>query len=332
MIALRTPVRVPSNEVTHGFVALFIFLANVAIFISFADPVIQGYGDVVRGWNAFTALWGGTWDDRNQIELRLMMVGITLLELGILTALRLVEWRVALFYLVLPMAAYLATKIKPEFLFFPLALIRTDLRWRGEIIVLSAIIWLSLFLEENNGFVILFFRITLFVLRRWRPPLWIIVISIAGILAADASMDILARYFERLHAYSWTRNVVNPEYSILETIIVFLSSMVISINPQTDFIVGLPATILMFAVSLPKQPFRRSTIRGIIYSPEFRALLLTVLAFTSMTHAFQNARYYLFYVPVLRASGGARLYHAMLFASLPITYTMMVFYKFVLGL
>lgn len=313
--------------------ALSIFLINAAIFIAWFTPEIQGYGDAIRGWNQFNALWGGNeiWGPDNQISLRIFMTSITLAELFILSSLKLIKHEDLLLYLVLPMSAYLATKLKIEFIFFPFAIISTRLNWKTEIGVLAAILGLSLALNENNGFIIAFYRISLFTIRTVRPKAWAIILAAASILIIDYQMHVVARYVPALTAYEWTRNIVNPEYSILETFIVFSASMTLSINPQTDYFVGLPATAILLWIAIGRKLASFRKIIDIAKRPSIQALFLTVLFFTSLTHAFQNARYYMFYIPVLREISPRGTIKLVSIMSIPTTCIMLLFYYMVIG-
>ncbi|MFT4151727.1 MAG: hypothetical protein QM656_16120, partial [Paracoccaceae bacterium] len=76
----------------------------------------------------------------------------------------------------------------------------------------------------------------------------------------------------------------------------------------------------------------RSAWREWLRTPGFRAGFLTILTFTSITHAFQNARYYFFYLPMFTGIGGNRANSILLVVSVPITCIMTIFYKLILGM
>mgnify|MGYP000508543641 CR=1 FL=1 len=329
--ALRT-----SKPIDYTLLAgLVVFIVNSLFFILAYDPNIQGYEDAVRGWKQFNAILANgepAWGNWNQIELRSQMVLFTVCQLLLLHAFGLIERPTLITYLALPMAAYLATKVKVEFALFPLAIISLDIGWKREILVIAGIAILSQWLGENNGYVIVAFRVLYLAINTIRPTLVIILSAAAVIILADQNINLVARYIPQVAVYEWTREIVNPEYSIIETLIVFLSSMVLSINPSADFPVGLPFTLLILNLTFGKEMLRKRNLLRWVNTPGFQAGVLIVLLFTSITHAFQNARYYFFYLPLLSKIGGERLNLSLLFLSIPMTYIMTVYYKFYLGM
>ena len=315
--------------------ALCVFCLNAALFIAYYNPEIQGYGDAVRGWKQFNLIFGSgvnLWGPRNEQYLRFIMVIVTLLEVFALVMLGLVEKRVLVTYLALPMSAYLATKLKVEFLFFPFALISLRLPWHKELLTLLTLALMSMILNENNGIIFIVFRTLTWSFMRYPPRKWMIPVAIAVIILIDVNFHLVATVFPKLAVYSWTRDTVNPEYSILETLVVFSSSVVLSINPQTDFYIGLPATMIVLSLIFGKLMMRRRELARWSSAPAFLAGFFVLLLFTSLTHAFQNARYYFFYVQAFPAVGGRFANNVLLLSSLPVTVAMTIFYKLYLGI
>lgn len=315
-------------------IAVFVFVANAVFYIALFDPKIQGYVDAERGWrqfNHFLANGSNYWGPENQIELRVYMVLFTLLELLALSILGLIEKRVLITYLALPASAYLATKLKVEFAFFPLALISLNVPLKREVPIFLGIVLFSIWIGENNGYIILFYRLLARMLRWYRPPLYLVLLMLAAPLIADANMSTLVQFIPKLNAYSYTRDIVNPEYTVFETFAVFLASMTVGANAYIDYFVGFLGSFFVLWLAFGKQVLKRSAWRAWIRSPGFQAWLITILTFTALTHAFQAARYYFFYLPVFTAIGGERVNKILLATSIPMTYALAAFYKFVLN-
>lgn len=314
--------------------ALAVFVINITVCLIFFNPEVQGYGDAIRGWNQFNNFLAGgepIFSEENQIATRIGMAMITLAILFLLTSLNLIEKRVLVTYLALPFSAYLATKLKLEFLFFPLYLVSTRLGWKKEIMVILAIIGLSLYIGENNGFIIVVFRLANLAFSRIKLRTYWVLIGIGIITFFDYNIQLLYPIVPQLISYDWTRNIVNPEFSHIETLIVFMSSMVLGIQPSLDFYLGIPYTMFILAIAFGKKIFSRRFYQNLLRNSEFRAGVLTVVLFTSLTHAFQNARYYFFYLPSFTSGGGNKVNAIIILTSIPMTVGMALLYRFVLG-
>ncbi|MGZ2256694.1 hypothetical protein [Roseobacter sp. A03A-229] len=314
--------------------ASIIFVGNVILCIAFFHPDILGYGDVASAWDDFNALLSPDepfFGPDNQIILRVLMALCTAALVVILAMLRLIDQRVLITYLALPASAYLATKIKLEFIFFPFALISTRLGWKKELLVLLAILSLALGLGENNGIVLLFFRLGVLVFRLFQPHTIFVFAAVALIVVMDANIELLFPIFPQLSVYNWTRNVINPEFSHLETLVVFASSMVLSAQPPLDFMFGLIYTAFLLFATFGWQLFSLRFYVEALRQPEFRAGFLTVMFFTSLTHAFQSSRYYFFYVPMIASVNAARTNRLLILASWPMTTLLVLYYRFYLG-
>lgn len=328
-----TPPRAHHNRQTVE--AALIFLGNILICLAFFPPEVQGLGDTMRGWTQFnTLLMGGEafFGPDNQIALRLMMAVTTTALLITLILLGLIEKRVVITYLALPFSAYLATKIRIEFIFFPLALISTQLGWKKEILVLTALIGLSVLLDERNGLILVFYRVGVFAFRIFKPHTVFVFVAVGVIAVIDANIELLFPAFPRLAVYNWTRDIVNPEFSHFETLIVFLSSMTMSLQPPLDYMFGFTYTCFVLFATFGWRLTTLGFYRDALRQPEFRAGFLTVMFFTSLTHAFQNARYYFFYVPMISSVNAARTNRLLILASWPMTFLLVLYYRFYLGM
>lgn len=325
-VTTKMATRMPNRDFVF---AAGVFLINVMIFLAVIGPTEQGYADVVRGWNQFNVFFRLTdagWGPWNQLQLRLIMVAISVCEVAALYKLRLIERSTLLTYLSLPVAAYLVAKIRLEFLFFPLALISTRLPWRVELGVLAGLVGLSVVLDEKNGFVIAAFRVSLHAFRLVKPNLLGLGLIMLGVIVLTSQFSLLSSIFPPLGRYRYTRDVANPDYSILETGGVFLGSMIMSVNPFIDYAIAIPCAIVVLAIMLGLKFWSSGEWRRAVDAPDVRALLLTVVTFTSFTHAFQNARYYFFYVPVLSRLAGPSGNRRLMLLSIPVTVVFAIFY------
>lgn len=319
----------------HLPAALIVFIGNVILCLCFFSPEVQGYGDAVKGWGQFNHLLAGDepyFSESNQISLRLGMAVTSLIVVFGLSALGLIERRVLITYLALPFAAYLATKIKLEFIFFPFALISTRLSWKREAFVLFMICFMTIYFEENNGLVLICFRLLILGFRQIKLSSYWIVAIVGTIVIIDANISMLFSIFPKLSVYSWTRDIVNPEFSHFETAIVFASSMIIGIQPQIDYVLAFPYTLLILGLTAGPRLLSWRFYREIFNTPEFRAGFLTIMLVTSLTHVFQNARYYFYFVPGITAIGGDRINTVMILTSWPMTLGLVIFYGFTMGI
>ena len=310
-----------------------VFIGNLLICIAFFHPEIQGYGDAIRGWNQFNGLlFDGQqiFKDSNQVILRILMAMTTVcIVMGLVFA-GLIERATLVTYLALPFSAYLATKIKVEFIFFPFALISTNLGWKKETLVISILLALSYATSENNGYIIIVFRIGVIFFQTFRPRVYMVFLAAGAIVFLDANFKYVTTLFPNFAVYSWTRDIVNPEFSHLETVIVFLSSMVMSIQPQMDFMFGLTYAVFLLFATYGWSVFRPNSYVKAFNQAEVRSGFLTTLLFTSLTHAFQNARYFFFYLPILARTANVRARRLLVLASWPMTFGLVIYYRFVL--
>ncbi len=321
--------RVRASDLDLLFACL-VFMINAALCIAFISPEVQGLGDAIRGWRQFNEIYApgpGGWGPANQVDLRILMVGFALLELLVLRRLKLIEHSTLVTFLALPAAAYCVTKIKIEFVFFPLAIISTRLTAKQEAAVLVGLVALSSWLDEKNGYVIVAFRLAVLFFRRF-PVRPVLVLAILGLaVAVGSQFNFLADVVPGLAGYQYTREFANPDYSVVETVGVFAASSILSINPDVDYWFSIPSSLLVLAFLFGRRAFRRETWQKAWGAAELKAALLTVVSFTAITHAFQNARYYLFYIPLLRAGRGEEGTRRLMILSVPVTVLLIGFYS-----
>ena len=92
--------------------------------------------------------------------------------------------------------------------------------------------------------------------------------------------------------------MVNPEYSIPETVAVFGSSMHFFTKHTGLWWIDFIFSVLVLGVLFSFREVRR---RAWEHRHAGLAVGAVILMFTEVTHAFQNARYYYFFLPFLAA-------------------------------
>lgn len=195
-------------------------------------------------------------------------------------------------YFMWPYAAYLATRMKVEFIVFPFYMIRTDLKWRHEALLIMAMLLLGELIGERNFQLFAIFRVALVIYSRVNSPKLFIIGAIVAAVGIELSFDVLATLNNTIARFNYTRTIANPNYSVIESAGVLVASHHLSINPTQGWMIHLPFGALLLLLSLP----------DIIRHAERRAMfsgLGVYLVMTSLTHAFQKASYYLFFLPAV---------------------------------
>lgn len=224
-----------------------------------------------------------------EIKIRLFFLLVTVIELAILFMLKLLPKEHLGIYLVWPLSAYLATRVKVEFFLYPFTLIRLDLNFWQEALLIFALLSLFAITSENNVLLVVAFRLTWIVVRSFGSiKFWLFVMIASGLLL-DLGFNILSSYIPIFKAYNWTRVVANPDYNIIESIAIFLSTYHLAINPPSAWPLHMLMGLLLLLI----------VVRDKFKSCDMRALLAVGIVFfvaTSLTHAFQKAGYYYFFL------------------------------------
>ena len=237
-----------------------------------------------------------------EIWTRVVLLSLNLALVGALWSTRLITGRTLALALIWPLTLFLFSKIYWEFFVFPLCLIRLDLKRRQELVfigILAGLLWLT---GEANLIVIMVWRCVLLAQksrRVWSVPIVVIVLGIALDQAMQAGVGgQIPVIGESLARFTWTRDIVNPEYSVLETLgVFFVSFHFFSLHDGAYWIdAAFSATVLAWLASSREfWGLARQNAHLVL------GLVAVVFLFTSVTHAFQNARYYFFFMPVLSA-------------------------------
>lgn len=174
-------------------------------------------------------------------------------------------------------------------------MIAVNLPWKKELTVLTVLAAMTVFLKEDNGVLIILFRIgCIFCKKNGNAAKYFCFVFLAMCYFIDNNISLLFDRFPVLKAYDYTRTVTEKNYSWIKTIGVFLSSLHMSAWLQTDWKYDLPFS-LVFVIMC----WWRRGIRYFLNLPAFLSTICSLFFFTSVTHAFQDARYWYFYLPII---------------------------------
>ncbi|MFK7875490.1 MAG: hypothetical protein AB8B71_06885 [Paracoccaceae bacterium] len=274
--------------------ALISFIVQVTVFTTEYRP------DEWRALPTFLMKITGSIGLTEELWVRVCLILFNAACVTALYVMRLITRDTLWLALVWPLTLFLFSKIYWEFFVFPLCLVRVDLCRRDEALFIVALISLLLVSGEANLGVILLWRSVLMLQKcglKWVAPLGLILVGLAidWVMAAGYSAQIPLIGSE-IARFSWTRDVVNPEYSILETAAVFFASFhFFSLHSGAYWIDALFSLLVLALI------FNRIETWDAVreHAATLIAFASVVLFFTSITHAFQNARYYFFFMPVL---------------------------------
>ncbi|WP_449220818.1 hypothetical protein [Tistrella mobilis] len=276
--------------------ALVINLVGAVACILLFDAWDRGFIDDMRGLYQLQNTFGLpdylNIFDQNYLRVFQYIVGMAIF-FGLLFS-GLIKEKHALFYLLWPNTPFLLTKLKIEFMYFPMCQIRSDLSPRKEGLLIIAILATALITSENNFMLLVFFRVVLLISRylSLRNTIIACALSIAASILLDRNIDMLYEPFPLLYAYNYTRNIQNPEYTIFETFAILYASLNFAVVIQTDWPIHMVFSTIIFFLLLPR-------IGEFLRDKRLYAALTTILFFTSLTHAFQDGRYYYFILPLI---------------------------------
>ena len=225
---------------------------------------------------------------RDEYILRLIVLGATCVELTMLFLLKLVKKEALQVYLIWPYSAWLAVRVKIDFLVYPVCAIRTDIGKKANILLVVLLLSIAVLTKESNFLVVALFRAALVVVMEAKRPLILLVLGSAFCVLIDNLYVYLANAIPIIRRFAYTRDIVNPEYSVVESIGVFIASSHLSINPTYGWMLH-----ILFGLALLLVVYR---YRSLVDLHVMTAVFLVYFAATSVTHAFQNASYYYFYL------------------------------------
>lgn len=277
--------------------AVIVSIVYFIIYTIVFDASVRGLGDAYRGIAQLSRFDLLNFSIKDEVFARFVLAVLSGVLLGALVVTKLIPIQTFQFFLIWPYSIYLITKIKLEFFYFVLCQVRTDLHIKTELAFLGGLGFLYFYFNENNFLILIVYRLFLVLYSRYEiKTVWFLTtFSILFFVALDSNIDLLFGIFPKLMVFDYTRDYVNPEYSIIETIAVFISSMHLSVWVQTDWVFHIFFSLVIIFLVV----FDKKSLTLILNDVRLPAIITTILLFTSLTHAFQNARYYYFYLPLL---------------------------------
>lgn len=285
------------RDTNRFYIAWAVFVVNAVLCLIFFDPRTYDTDAILGLWQFKNSIFhlGEQWTISDQVLIRVVTLAITSAEILVLAFLNIGSLREINTYLIWPYSAYLATKIRTEFFFYPFCLIQTNLPKNKEIAVDLVIAFFTIILGENNGVIILFYRILCVIYARsLKLALLFTFLGCSLVYYINSHFDKLYVYLSMLKRFEYTRNIVDPNYSFLKTLAVFFSSMHTTAFVQEDYVID--AWFSLFFVLLFIWIWLKSGLPPIRH--KLLAFFSSLYTFTALTHAFQNARYYYFYVSI----------------------------------
>ena len=276
------------------FASIYFFAAQSYFFThEFRPDEIKALGYFLN----FFRLDSGTVDET---WVRLILTLFNVFVSCSLAASGLIDRRTFILAAIWPLTFFLFSKIYWEFFVFPLCLVRLDLRRAAEFKFLLFLIFTLIITEEANIMVLILFRLILLAQKfgaKMSAPASVLLSSIfLDALLSSGSGKYIPVLGPYLHRFDWTRSVANPEYSILETVAVFLSSFHFFSLHDGSFWVDAIFSIAVIVVIFKDRNSLANLRDNFDYVAAFAA---TIFFFTHVTHVFQNARYYFFFIAVL---------------------------------
>ena len=290
------------NNQYNFFPLSLAFLSNfmlALLFLFFINPETMD-ADYNRGLAQFIDIFGGHFlqnllsVDNTAFFISFILILSSLVLIFILFSLRLIHKNVLYIYLIFPYSAYLMVKVKLEFFVIILTLIKLDMSIKNHILVILFLSILMVIFRENNLLILIAFRVSYILMSKINYK---VVFSGALLfaLSIDYFFDLVTTIVPQFKIFLWTRDTVNPEYSIIETVAVFVSSFHLSMNPAIDW-----PYHMMFSFPLGVfLTFKLIKKYAIVDKKALFSFVAVNLFFTSLTHAYQNARYYFFYIHLL---------------------------------
>ncbi len=290
-----------SNETFTKFLAFAIPISIFHVFFQAFAFNSQLRPDEYKALETFAEFFFATdsLTTESEFALRLFLTSINLVVLFILRKLNLIDIQTVILTFVWPFSWFLMGKIYWEWFVFPFMLIRIDLPRPIEFCVIAFLTLLLVLTGESNLILLIAFRILLFMRGKLRVLACATMVLAAVVIDLSFSADFVGSipfFGEHLIRFDWTRSVANPEYSILETAAVFISSIHFFTLHNLLWGIDMAFSLVLIAIIAFDRESRRNAMEQRLALLTFISVLLSA---SFITHCFQNARYYFFYIPVL---------------------------------
>lgn len=251
--------------------------------------------------------FNGDWVEETWTRLVLFIINGAIA--GGLVASGLAQKRTAVLVAIWPLSTFLFSKIYWEFFYFPLCLIRPDLSIRKESYVIVLLSVSLLLTGEANLGVVLTFRAALLCQKygfKRLTPAGIVGLGLVLDWAMRTGMAFSLPWIGGLlRRFDWTRNFANPDYTPIESLAVFVTSFhFFSLHTGAIWIDAVFSLIIL-AILFQSAEFRQNLRDNIWIVMCFFSIFFF---YTHVTYAFQNARYYFFFLPILAQLTPFRVY------------------------
>ncbi|AEQ53113.1 hypothetical protein [Pelagibacterium halotolerans] len=285
---------------SHGGNIIFALSVSIILFALMSYYFNYEYRpDEIKALPYFFEFFGS---DYGYDELYIRVI-LYIFNIGLTFSLFLMGWidrKTLTLALIWPLTIFLFSKIYWEFYVFPFALIRIDGDKKLDFAVLITLSVLYLLFQEGNIVLMIAFRLVILGQKFGYKYLSPIAFALFGVLAGIAvelgifsSLPLVGQQIAR---FSWTRDVANPDYSLIESITVFFTSFHFFTQHYLlwwiDFVFSILVSLYIMIFCLSKKSIRENM-------PQILAFIAVFVGFTELTHVFQNARYYFFFIPVL---------------------------------
>lgn len=206
--------------------------------------------------------------------------------------------------LVWPLVPFLFSKVYWEFFVFPFCLVRHDLKRSSEFGFICFLFLLFLATGEGNLIPLIAFR-SLLLFSHLKmgaiiPASFLVVTFALSISISQGWTSRIPFISDPLARFQWIREHVNPEYSIFESVAVFLSSAHFFTQHYYMWYVDLFITLIICALLFNRIFYlkRNGYLSSLNLSYSTISFVVVFLSMTELTRGFQNARYYLFFLPL----------------------------------
>ncbi len=306
------------NAKIDKFSILFFIVIYITYFVIQAIFFNSNFRpDELKAINFFANFINVETDLRGEFLIRLTLFSLNSILVFILFNVGLINNKTISLALIWPLTAFLFSKIYWEFYYFPLCLLSLTKTKKTDSIIIVVLLGLFAITGEDNLLVLLTFRAVILAqkygFKKLAPLIFLTSCFIISWLIDAGFTRKIPIFGQELTRFGWTRDIVNPEYSITETIAVFLSSMHFFTMHGNLWQVDLFFTVIVLII------IALSVIKYKIFKEEVYFALTFVcilIGFSTITHVFQNARYYYFIIPIIAMLIDRKAYLYILFLGL----------------
>ena len=291
-LSTRTPLIITAICTFLGLSILQIVVFNPALL-----PDVYRYHDVplVGGFLARNEL---SYDTVRILWVPLLLAGILALHRA-----RWIDFNTTLLAMVWPIFILMGERPHPEFFVFPLSLIRIDRNVKFDCVVLAFLAGLFIVTGENNLMMLLNFRLLVVLYKKVQLKTLIIICFAELVIAVIADQNfgyflsqVPGFAYSSFARFNYLRNVVNPDFSIPETIAIFATSFHFFTVHSALWWIDAIFTVAIVSYLLYVKAHQR------VSWPMVICFVTVWISAALVSHGFQASRYYMFFLPILAAA------------------------------